>query len=105
MKNHMEKLTLLLSVIALISFASSNSMGEAASHQVGETLYKKHCVACHPDADKLRSAKDIVRIMRRQMASMPEFGEDKISNDDAKKIEAYIHQDVKQAADQSGNNM
>jgi len=101
----MKKLILLSSVIALISFASNNSMGESASNQVGETLYKKHCIACHPAADKLRSTKDIIKTMRRQMASMPEFSEDKISNDDAKKIESYIHQDVEQAADQSGKIM
>ena len=101
----MKKLVLLLSLIALFSFISNNSSGGATSYQVGEALYKKHCLACHPDAEQLKSTKNIIGIMRTQIASMPAFDENKISNDDAKKIEDYIRQDFRRITDLCGNNM
>ena len=101
----MRKIILLLSLITLFSLISNGSTGGAASSQVGESLYKKHCLACHPDAEKLSSTKNIIRIMRSQIASMPQFDENKISNDNAKKIEDYIHQNFRRIADLCGNNM
>ena len=101
----MKKIILLLSISTLFSFISNSSTGGTTSSHVGEALYNKHCLACHPDADKLSSTKNIIRIMRSQIASMPQFDENKISNDNAKKIEDYIHQNFRPVADLCGNNM
>jgi len=101
----MKKLIPVLPLIALFSFISNNSTSGATSYQAGEALYKKHCLACHPDADQLKSTKNIIGIMRTQIASMPAFDENKISNDNAKKIEDYIRQDFRRVVDLCGNNM
>lgn len=99
----MKKLMLLLFVIALFSFVSYNATGGSTSKQVGEALFNKHCLACHPEVDKLKSIKNIIEKMRRPMSSMPEFGENKISNDNAKKIDDYIHQDFDRITNQPRN--
>ncbi|HXY55838.1 MAG TPA: c-type cytochrome [Nitrospirota bacterium] len=101
----MKKIIILLSVTTLFSIISNSSTGGDASSHVGEALYNKHCLACHPDAEKLSSTKNIVWIMRSQIASMPQFDENKISDDNAKKIEDYIHQNLNRTADLCGNNM
>jgi len=101
----MKKLILLPVVVALFPFISNNSTAAAAGNQLGEALYKKHCIACHPDADRLRSTKNIIVKMRKPLSSMPAFEENKISIDNAKKIEDYIHQDSTRVADLCGNNM
>ncbi|HUK99428.1 MAG TPA: cytochrome c [Nitrospirota bacterium] len=88
----MKKLMLLLSVGALFSFISITLAGEAISKHVGEDLYKKHCSACHPKAARLKSRKNIVAKMRNPMSFMPAFDEKKISNENAKKIDDYIHE-------------
>jgi mono/diheme cytochrome c family protein len=73
----------------------------------GEQLFKQHCAACHPNggntitpaktlskkamADRnIKSADDIVKIMRNPGPGMNKFDEGMISNDDAKKIGDYI---------------
>jgi mono/diheme cytochrome c family protein len=103
-KHHMKKLMLLLSVIAFFSFISNNSTGAATSKHVGEELFNKHCLACHPKAAKLRSRKNIIEKMRNPMSSMPAFDENKLSNDNAKKIADYIHQEFDWATNKSGND-
>jgi mono/diheme cytochrome c family protein len=101
----MNMLMVLLFVIALFSFVSNTATGGATSKQGGESLFNKHCSACHPDADKLKSTKNIIGKMRNPMSSMPEFDENKISNENAKKIDDYIHQEFDRVANQSKNNM
>jgi len=101
----MKKLMLLLSIIALFSLISNKATGGARSHETGEALYNKHCSACHPNAEKLKSAKNIVKKIRRPIASMPAFDENKISNENAKKIDDYIHQDFDRLAKKNKNNV
>lgn len=98
----MKNSILLLSLIALFALASNNTTGGATGNQVGEALFNKHCIACHPDARKLKS-KNIIGKMRNPMSSMPEFDENKISNDNAKKIDDYIHQDFEPVANHFRN--
>jgi mono/diheme cytochrome c family protein len=103
MKHPRKKFMLLLFVIALFTFVSNKATGGAASKQDGESLFKKHCLACHPDADKLKSTKNIIRKIRNPGSSMPEFDENKVSNENARKIDDYIHQEFDCATNQSNN--
>jgi hypothetical protein len=57
------------------------------------SLYKKHCSACHPNAARLRSAKNIMRSMTHAPRGMPVFDEDRISKKDAEKLVDYIRYD------------
>lgn len=73
----------------------------------GDALYKQYCAACHPNGgntikpDKplnakslaehnIKSAEDIVKVMRNPGPGMNKFDEATISDDDAKKIGEYI---------------
>jgi mono/diheme cytochrome c family protein len=103
-KHHMKKLTLLLLVITLSPLVSNKATGGATIKQDGEYLFKKHCLACHPDVDKLKSTKNIIGKMRNPVSSMPEFDENKISNENARKIDDYIHQEFDCATNQYKNN-
>jgi cytochrome c6 len=74
---------------------------------LGEALFKKHCAVCHPDgsnianpqktlhakdraANKIVTADDIVKLMRNPGPGMVKFGEQVISEKDAKAIAEYI---------------
>lgn len=73
----------------------------------GEAIFKEHCAICHPDggniikpemtlhkkhlaAHGIKTADDIIRIMRNPGPGMPKFSENILSNEDAKKIAEYI---------------
>jgi mono/diheme cytochrome c family protein len=90
-----KKIVFLLTLIALISFVSNNRAcmaGVAISGGNGDVLFKKHCSACHRDAAKLKSTKNLVGKMRNPSAMMPKFDKDKISDREAEEIAGYIHQ-------------
>lgn len=58
----------------------------------GEILYKRYCSACHRDAAKLKTVKNMVEIIRDPPAVMPKFDKDKISDRGVKEIADYIYQ-------------
>lgn len=92
------------------------SSGEEAKKEPGEALFRANCAACHPDGGNIMNpqktlhkkdrerngivtAEDIIRKMRnpgpnpehpQEWAGMKMFDEKKLSNEDAKKIAAYI---------------
>ena len=82
------------------------SPADAAS-KLGETQFKEHCAACHAGggniikADKtlsrkdreahgIKTAKDIVRIMRKPGEGMTTFDKKAVSDKEAKAIAEYI---------------
>jgi cytochrome c6 len=73
----------------------------------GETLFKQHCVACHPDggniinpqktltkksldANKVKTADDIIKVMRNPGPGMTKFDEKTIPAKEARQIADYI---------------
>lgn len=79
----------------------------SADEKRGEALFKQHCAVCHPDggnvinpkktlhkkdmsANKIKTAKDIIRIMRNPGPGMLKFDEATIPNDEARKIAEYV---------------
>lgn len=87
----------------------AGSMETAATETMGEgaALFKKHCAVCHPDGgniinakktlsrkslegSNIRTAEDIVNKMRNPGPGMTKFTEERISDEDAKKIADYI---------------
>lgn len=78
-----------------------------AADNTGETKFKEHCTACHADggnvikADKtlsrkdrekhgIKTAKDIVKIMRNPGEGMTAFDKKTLSDKEAKAIADYI---------------
>lgn len=88
----MHKIMLLLTLFALFAFVSLGGTGAAATKDTGESLFKKHCSACHRRTSRLKSVKNIVATIRNPPAYMPSFNEDKISDNEAKKVADYIYQ-------------
>jgi mono/diheme cytochrome c family protein len=94
-----------LAIVALSGFmVLSVTIGYADS---GEELFKKRCSMCHPNGGNIikpemtlhkkhlaihgiKTADDIIRIMRNPGPGMPKFSEDILSNEDAKGIAEYI---------------
>jgi len=81
--------------------------GKAVSATAGEEGFKAHCVTCHPDggnimnaektlhkkdldANNIRTADDIVKIMRKPGPGMPPFDVNTIPDKDAKEMANYI---------------
>lgn len=81
----------MLATIVFFSFALNTMAGSNSKNLDAAELYRKHCSACHPDAGMLRETKDILRAMTSPPPFMPSFGEEKISQNNAKKIAEYIH--------------
>lgn len=85
-------------------------LGAAASYAAeksGEALFKEHCVMCHVDggnivnpkktlkrkdlaANNIKTADDIIRVIRKPGPGMTPFDEKAIPQKDAKKIADYI---------------
>lgn len=79
----------------------------AATGMTGEALFKQHCVACHPNGGNtitpakpvgkksmeernIKTADDIVKVMRNPGPGMNKFDENMVSDEDAKKIGEYM---------------
>jgi len=79
----------------------------SAADQAGETLFKQHCAACHPggtniinpqktlqkkvrEGNNVKTADDIIKLMRNPGAGMSKFDSKTISDKDAKLIANYI---------------
>jgi mono/diheme cytochrome c family protein len=90
----MKKFSLVLILIVFYSFASNITAAIATSKDTGEALFKKHCSVCHPHVANLRplSLKKILDTIKNPSPYMPNFDENKISDDDAKRIADYIRQ-------------
>lgn len=80
---------------------------EAASQKAGEKLFMANCNVCHPgggnivnpaktlhkkdrDAHNVKTAADIMKIMRHPGPGMTTFDEKTISDKDAKEIAEYV---------------
>jgi len=78
-----------------------------ADEKSGEAEFKEHCAVCHPDggnivnlqktlskknlaANKIKTAADIVKIVRNPGPGMTKFDTKTISDKEAKEIAAYI---------------
>lgn len=100
-------LTVSILVLAVCSLAAIGFAKETTKEDVGEKLFKKHCAQCHPngsniikpemalgakerEAHKLKTADDIVKLMRNPGPGMVKFGEKTIPEKDAKAIAEYI---------------
>jgi len=98
---------LLAGLFGLLLFYSAGSTAQATSHKNGENGFKEHCAVCHPaggniikpdhsllrrDREKhgIKSARDIVRIMRKPGEGMIAFDKNIISDKQAKEIADYI---------------
>jgi cytochrome c6 len=105
-----------LIVVSTLLFALISHGKEASGEKTGESLFKEHCAACHPngsnvlnpqktlhkkdlEANNITTAADIVRKMRnpgpfpthpQEWAGMRMFDERTIPDDDALKIADYI---------------
>jgi len=75
-------------VVCMVLIAAISS--DADELKTGESLYRKNCFACHPNAKKITGHKSILKTMRNPPPYMPVFSEDRLSDDDAGKIEDYV---------------
>ena len=99
----MKKFIVVIISLLLVSLCGAGFAEETA----GEGLFKKNCALCHPnggniirpeksllkkhlDEHGIKTAEDIVHLMRNPGPGMQTFSEDKISDADAAKIADYI---------------
>jgi len=100
----MKKMLLALGVIATISVIAS---GACAENNAGEKKFKELCAVCHPDggniinpnktlhkkdreANKVKTAADIIKVMRNPGPGMNPFDKKAVSDKDAKAIAEYV---------------
>jgi cytochrome c6 len=93
--------------IAMIGILVLSGGVASAAGAPGETLFMQHCVACHPDggniinpqktlnkksmeANKVKTADDIIRIMRNPGPGMTKFDEKMIPAKEARQIADHI---------------
>jgi cytochrome c6 len=97
----------IIAAVCALSLQSVASAGEASHENKGAALFKQHCVVCHTDggnivnpkktlhkkdreANNIKSANDIIHLMRNPGPGMLKFDEKIISNKDAHEIAEYI---------------
>jgi cytochrome c6 len=97
-------ITVGVATFALTAFAAAGIAAEAGK---GEELFKTHCAVCHPNggniinpkkpldkktlaANGIKSAKDIIHIMRNPGPGMNKFDETTVPDKQAKMIADYI---------------
>jgi cytochrome c6 len=111
MKSVMRFLALLAAATLLAAgpaLAAQATKGKAkAAGKTGEQLFKENCASCHPDggnvvnpaktlkkkdreANKIKTAADVVKAMRNPGPGMPTFDAKTIPDKDAKKIGEYV---------------
>jgi len=93
-------------IVAFLALAVAG-IAKEAEKKSGEELFKQHCAACHLDgkniinpkktlskkdleSNKVKSADDIVKLMRTPGPGMVKFDDKTISEKDAKAIAEYI---------------
>ena len=103
----MKRIVVLSVVVVAVLALAVAGIAKEAEKKSGEELFKQHCAACHPDgkniinpkktlgkkdleANKVKSAEDIVKLMRTPGPGMVKFDDKTISEKDAKAIAEYI---------------
>lgn len=93
--------------IGVWSFVITSFADETQTNKAGEAEFNEHCVMCHPgggnvinpqktlhkkdlEGNNIKTAEDIVKIMRNPGTGMPKFDESAISDKAAKMIAEYI---------------
>ncbi|MBI5232976.1 MAG: c-type cytochrome [Deltaproteobacteria bacterium] len=101
------KKVIVITAVSICLFAFAGLAGADPKGKKGAELFKEFCSACHPDggnvinpkktldkksreANKIKSATDIVNKMRNPGQGMTKFDKNAISDKDAKKIAEYI---------------
>jgi cytochrome c6 len=97
---------LLFTVVLLLTF-STVLFAEHAAQNVGEEKFKALCAMCHPDggnvvnpkktlhkadreSNSIKTADDIIRLMRNPGPGMTKFPEKYFPDDEVRKIADYI---------------
>ena len=104
----MKKLLFVSAVFVAITVFGTVAFGDKdKGEKTGEALFKQNCAVCHPeggniinpqktlmkknrDANSIRGAADIVKIMRNPGPGMTRFDEKAIPDKDAGEIAEYI---------------
>lgn len=96
-----------VTVFAAAALAAPAFAGDSPKGKTGEGLFKDHCAVCHPDggnivnaqktlhkadreANGVKKAADVVKLMRNPGPGMSKFDKETISDKDAKKIAEYV---------------
>jgi hypothetical protein len=69
-----------LLIMAVLFGPGAVSLCSAESHTDGSSLYRKHCLACHPRALKALTYEDLRASVRQPPMGMPAFSEEKLSD-------------------------
>lgn len=102
-----KRLTATICTLALAAATIATAAEAAKKASPGEELFKKHCVACHPnggnivnpkktlskrdrEANGFKTAKDLVKNMRNPGPGMNKFDTKTLPDKDAKAIADYV---------------
>jgi cytochrome c6 len=99
--------TFCIAIVALFMFVTIGISGKAVSATPGEAGFKQNCAVCHPDggniinpkktlhkkdldANNVKNAEDIIKLMRKPGPGMTAFDANTVPDKDAKEIANYI---------------
>ncbi len=108
----MKRIIVAAGAVAVLSAGSMVTSGGVWANEAGETLFKQHCAACHPagtniinpqktlqkkvrEANNVKTADDIVKLMRNPGPGMTKFDTKTIPDKDAKQIANYVLHEFK----------
>ena len=104
----MKRILVIAGAIAVVSAGATVFFGSSsAADQAGETLFKQHCAACHPggtniinpqktlqkkvrEANNVKTADDIINLMRNPGPGMTKFDKNTVPDKSAKEIAEYV---------------
>ena len=101
---------LFLMMFSLVSLAVTNSI--EAAEKTGEQSFKDHCSMCHPEggniinskktlhkkdleANNIRTADDVIKLLRKPGPGMTAYDVKTVSDKDARKLADYIFKSFK----------
>lgn len=108
----MKKTIVLLVSVLTVCCAGAVAYAEKGSQDRGAAEFKEHCALCHPDggniinpkktlrkadreANNIKTASDIINIMRKPGPGMTAFDEKTISDEESKEVATYIFKTFK----------
>lgn len=103
----MKKMFVLFSVLIVLGLVFGTVGVAKETKKSGETLFKDNCAPCHPEggnivnpkktlskkdreANKIKKAADIIKVMRNPGPGMTKFDDKTIPEKEAKQIAEYI---------------
>jgi hypothetical protein len=93
------KKSILLILLSIFVWVPVSFSVELTKESRASLLFNKYCSACHPKASRIKLGMNIAQLIRKPIASMPAFNDQKISDTDAQLIADHVKLQIDYSGD------